>query len=243
MFKTQGRSRRAVYLVDQIKFTLSLILIVVIAKSLSDYLGSPADEIVESSVIFIAMVLYIIVDVVATVKRLHDLNKSGKHIFLLLIPIYNLIFMFVLLFEKGTTGNNSYGSDPRILPKKDYRKKLIQNFLLSALLVFLIWSVFEIKQYRNIKDIQVFIQNPKENHYLLLESDEDPDYRYFLIKITDISSDSFDVYYDNNYYTYYSDAINSVPSDGDGFIEDFIYWGTFSHDFLNEIKIVEVIDE
>jgi uncharacterized membrane protein YhaH (DUF805 family) len=44
--------------------------------------------------------------IIQSVKRLHDVNKSG---FLLLVPFYNVY----LLFANGTKGNNDYGIDPQ----------------------------------------------------------------------------------------------------------------------------------
>lgn len=41
-----------------------------------------------------------------SVRRMHDVNKSGWFI---LIPIYNL----VLACTNGTIGENSYGADPK----------------------------------------------------------------------------------------------------------------------------------
>jgi uncharacterized membrane protein YhaH (DUF805 family) len=43
--------------------------------------------------------------VVQGVKRMHDINKSGKYF---LIPFYNIY----LVFQKGTIGNNNFGLDP-----------------------------------------------------------------------------------------------------------------------------------
>jgi len=44
--------------------------------------------------------------VIQAIKRIHDTNQSGWFIF---IPVYNII----LLFTKGTQGNNDFGVDPR----------------------------------------------------------------------------------------------------------------------------------
>ena len=46
------------------------------------------------------------------VRRLHDLNLSGKYCFLLLVPFAGLWLALRLLFEHGTRGPNNYGSDP-----------------------------------------------------------------------------------------------------------------------------------
>lgn len=46
------------------------------------------------------------------IQRLHDLNRSGIHIFLFMVPIYNIYLKFLILFGKGTNGPNKYGKDP-----------------------------------------------------------------------------------------------------------------------------------
>ena len=51
------------------------------------------------------------------VKRLHDLNRSGFHFWLLFIPFYNLYLALVLFFSKGTLGANPYGTDPLGVPQ------------------------------------------------------------------------------------------------------------------------------
>ena len=45
-------------------------------------------------------------------KRLHDLNRSDSHFWLLFIPFYNIWLSLNLLFRQGTVGPNQYGPDP-----------------------------------------------------------------------------------------------------------------------------------
>ena len=47
------------------------------------------------------------------VKRLHDVDKSGWLVVLLLIPIVNFILGLYMLFADGTVGPNRYGNDPK----------------------------------------------------------------------------------------------------------------------------------
>lgn len=49
---------------------------------------------------------------IQSVKRIHDTNNSGWNF---LFPVYNLI----LLFQKGSQGQNDFGIDPR--PLKEYK--------------------------------------------------------------------------------------------------------------------------
>ena len=57
---------------------------------------------------------------VLAIKRFHDLNKSGWFYLCLWIPLVGLYFYALLIFKKGTTGNNTYGPD--LLVKKQKRE-------------------------------------------------------------------------------------------------------------------------
>ena len=46
------------------------------------------------------------------IRRLHDLDKSGWFMLVILIPFVNLIFALYLLLASGTAGQNRYGADP-----------------------------------------------------------------------------------------------------------------------------------
>lgn len=47
------------------------------------------------------------------VQRLHDLGRPGYHYWIMMIPIYNIIFfLFDLCGKKGLIGSNKYGVDP-----------------------------------------------------------------------------------------------------------------------------------
>ncbi len=47
-----------------------------------------------------------------TVRRLHDVDKSGWYILISLIPIVGSIILLVALIKEGTRGENQYGPDP-----------------------------------------------------------------------------------------------------------------------------------
>ncbi len=48
-----------------------------------------------------------------TVRRLHDLGKSGWWVFISLVPIIGGIWLLVLLVMDGTAGDNPYGPSPK----------------------------------------------------------------------------------------------------------------------------------
>lgn len=46
------------------------------------------------------------------VRRLHDTSRSGYFAFLVLIPLVGAIVLLVFMCQRGTDGDNSYGTDP-----------------------------------------------------------------------------------------------------------------------------------
>lgn len=46
------------------------------------------------------------------IRRLHDLDKSGWFMLLILVPLVNMIFLIYLWFAPGTVGYNRFGADP-----------------------------------------------------------------------------------------------------------------------------------
>jgi uncharacterized membrane protein YhaH (DUF805 family) len=46
-----------------------------------------------------------------TVRRLHDIDRSGWWIFILLLPIIGAIILFVFMCLRGTAGSNRFGPD------------------------------------------------------------------------------------------------------------------------------------
>ena len=48
-----------------------------------------------------------------TVRRLHDINKSGWYYFISFIPIVGTILLIVWLATEGDSGKNNYGDNPK----------------------------------------------------------------------------------------------------------------------------------
>lgn len=74
----------------------------------------------------ITLLLYIYI-IVWSLKRMHDVNKSGWYLF---VPIYNII----LLFTPGTKGSNDYGEDPRTskVTEDDTFINIISSLLMAS---------------------------------------------------------------------------------------------------------------
>ena len=64
------------------------------------------------ALLFILLIAIIWVDIYSGVKRLHDIDASGWWAILMLIPLVNFFLGIVLLFRKGTNGENRFGLPP-----------------------------------------------------------------------------------------------------------------------------------
>ena len=47
-----------------------------------------------------------------SVKRFHDINKSGWYVLLFFLPVVNFLTFLYLLFKKGTEDANPFGPSP-----------------------------------------------------------------------------------------------------------------------------------
>lgn len=48
-----------------------------------------------------------------SVRRLHDINKSGWWILIAIVPLVGAIWLIVLYASEGDSGENEYGKDPK----------------------------------------------------------------------------------------------------------------------------------
>lgn len=65
----------------------------------------------------LAFIVYVLVSVVPavaiTIRRLHDIEKSGYYYFLQFIPLVGTVWFIILMSIKGDYGKNKYGADPK----------------------------------------------------------------------------------------------------------------------------------
>ena len=114
-----GRARRAEFWY----FTLASFLIYIIFAVLTAITGVAIDGSPLLAIVFAIFYLSLIILTLAvTVRRLHDINKSGWYYFISLIPLVGSIILLVWLFTDGDRFVNNYGDDPKNpgIPKFDF---------------------------------------------------------------------------------------------------------------------------
>lgn len=109
-FTSEGRLNRKSYIYRS--FFLSAVLFVVqgILSFAAETFG--ALDLLFSIVAFVLGIFQLAANIMMGVRRLHDLDKCGWWMLLLIVPLVNLFFCLYLLFFKGTEGPNEYGDDP-----------------------------------------------------------------------------------------------------------------------------------
>lgn len=98
-----GRARRKEYWM----FALINLIFMLVAMALDAELGSPGIA------YFVYVVFTLIPHLAVTIRRLHDVGKSGWFVLLLLIPIIGAIGILAQACKKGEAGPNEYGPDPK----------------------------------------------------------------------------------------------------------------------------------
>ena len=48
-----------------------------------------------------------------SIRRLHDTNRSGGMLLILLVPLLGAVVLLVLMAQDGTPGDNQYGANPK----------------------------------------------------------------------------------------------------------------------------------
>lgn len=98
LFSVSGRISRKEYI---IRIVLCLGLLV-LGKGLSAI----------SAIFMVLFVMGYIGIFTFTIRRCHDIEKSGWYSLINFIPFANIGFWIYLMYQKGTIGDNPYGPDP-----------------------------------------------------------------------------------------------------------------------------------
>ena len=98
-----GRARRTEYWM----FTLFNLIAAVILMAIDGALGS-------APILYsIYMLAVLLPSLAVTIRRLHDTDRSGWWLLLVLIPLVGPIAMLVFMCLEGTRDENRFGADPK----------------------------------------------------------------------------------------------------------------------------------
>ena len=107
LFSCQGRINRLSFF---LRYTLLTVAIIILHIIIYGILGEETNT--AHILVNLLVIPYAIAIVMQYIKRLHDLDKSGKWALLFFIPLVNIFLLLWLFFKRGTIGPNKYGADP-----------------------------------------------------------------------------------------------------------------------------------
>jgi uncharacterized membrane protein YhaH (DUF805 family) len=106
-----GRARRKEYWMFHLFNVIFAIAVVILAS----IFGTASEEDLVFRVIYgLFALVTILPTLTATVRRLHDVGKSGWWILISIIPLIGDIWLFVLMVTDSQPGDNQYGPNPKM---------------------------------------------------------------------------------------------------------------------------------
>jgi uncharacterized membrane protein YhaH (DUF805 family) len=107
-FDFQGRATRPEYW----WFALFVFSILCISFFLDGMLGSEIDS--TGPVELVVIIVVLLPNLAVTIRRLHDIDRTGWWIFLNIIPYVGFIILSIFCALRGTDGPNRFGEDPKM---------------------------------------------------------------------------------------------------------------------------------
>ena len=104
-----GRARRKEYWM----FVVFNIIFAGVAMALDNVLGIAFGVVGYGPLYGLYSLAVLIPGLAVTVRRLHDVGKSGWMIFIALIPLVGAIWLLVLFVTDSNPGENQYGANPK----------------------------------------------------------------------------------------------------------------------------------
>ena len=106
----EGRLNRKAYILRQLfllGLSIGISLIAALILALCDAYESVITAVAQTTLItFMYPIAFL------SIRRLHDLDKSGWLYLIMFVPFVNIIFWIYILFKKGTHGSNRFGDAP-----------------------------------------------------------------------------------------------------------------------------------
>lgn len=102
-----GRATRTEYWYFTLFSTLIQVVLTIIGVALTEIQSL---AMIMSIISMLVSVALLIPSISVTVRRLHDIGKSGYMFFITLIPIIGMIWLLILLCTASDIGENKYGT-------------------------------------------------------------------------------------------------------------------------------------
>jgi uncharacterized membrane protein YhaH (DUF805 family) len=108
-FNFNGRARRKEYWF----FVLFNVIFAIVAAVIDNVLGIASEELGYGPIYGLYALATLIPGIAVSIRRLHDIGKSGWYFLLALIPCVGGIILLVFDLTPGDPYDNEYGPDPK----------------------------------------------------------------------------------------------------------------------------------
>ncbi len=112
IFSIDGRLSRGLYAKYMLIWFALIALAQITGPFIATFLIGDSQNSFGEIILNVLAMIYFIGGGIFSVRRLHDLNKSGVYILLFFVPLICVALFIYLFFAKGTVGWNEYGADP-----------------------------------------------------------------------------------------------------------------------------------
>ncbi len=109
IFNTSGRAGRGEFFIHSFLDLLFIFGAITTVVFFQEKFGIETNEEAIGIVIIFIWITGAIAEFCVTVRRFHDLGRSGWYILGNLVPFYNIYLNLMLLFKKGDACKNKYG--------------------------------------------------------------------------------------------------------------------------------------
>ena len=120
LFSFRGRIGRLNWVLSGVAPWIGLSLFALATLDLAQKVPDHHDVINQTVgfLILVCFVMLIALDWCLAVRRMHDFDMAGEHLWLYMIPVIGWFLSFELYFKPGTKGPNRYGLPPeKLIPK------------------------------------------------------------------------------------------------------------------------------
>ena len=93
-------------------FALLIFISTIVLTLIDHFMGTDSAKSGHGLLSTVFSLAMLVPNIAVTVRRLHDVDKSGWWLLIGIIPIIGGIWLLVLFCTKGTDGDNRFGADP-----------------------------------------------------------------------------------------------------------------------------------
>ncbi|MCK4813110.1 MAG: DUF805 domain-containing protein [Candidatus Marinimicrobia bacterium] len=133
-----GRARRREYFI----FVLFNMIFSFIAIILDNMFGIAIESVGYGPISGLYLLAIIIPSLAVTVRRLHDVGKSGWMVLIPLIPLVGVIWLLILLITDSDSEENQYGSNPKDIQTDNFTEDDGDTLILIAVIWMFISRTF-----------------------------------------------------------------------------------------------------